>query len=311
MSRRTAAITVAVCLLSPSIAGGQAPEDVARADALFSAAKQLRDAGQAADACPKFAESKRLAPGVGVSLYLADCYERIEHTTSAWTEFRNAERLATERNDKRADLAHARAQALESKLSGITIVVPPAVGRDAEVLLDGTRIPPEEWNAAIAVDPGDHVVAIHAAGRTPQTLTAHVGAGSRQATASFDPTPGGDAAPTLAVETHGEPQPPPSDANAARRLAGIGLIAVGAIGVGLGTTFALYDSRTRSTASSCSTPPDDAPKVAETISFAAGGLALLAGIALTVASPSKAGVGIVAAPTFVAGGGGAVVRGSF
>ena len=74
-----------------------------------------------------FAESKRLAPGLGVTLYLADCYERIGRTASAWTEFKAAEGLARARSDQRAEVARALAQALEPKLERVTIVVAPTV----------------------------------------------------------------------------------------------------------------------------------------------------------------------------------------
>src|SRR5580692_9240289 len=79
--------------------------EVGNAEALFDEARDLRDAGHYAEACPKFAESRGLANGVGVTLYLADCYEKVGKTQSAWTEFRNAEKLARDKGDKRADVA--------------------------------------------------------------------------------------------------------------------------------------------------------------------------------------------------------------
>src|SRR5882672_9354066 len=110
MRRTLAAFALTTALGAPSIAHAQTPaqvqahnEELARADSLFNAAKALLDSGQYVDACAKFAESKRLAPGLGVTLYLADCYERIGRTASAWTEFLSAEGLARQRNDKRAD----------------------------------------------------------------------------------------------------------------------------------------------------------------------------------------------------------------
>src|SRR5258708_3956605 len=111
-SRIFASGALMIIALSPSRSLPQPPPAEARADTLFTAAKQLRAGGQVADACPMFAESKRLAPAVGVTLYLADCYERLGRTASAWDQFRDAERLAHERGDeKRASVAHGRAQA--------------------------------------------------------------------------------------------------------------------------------------------------------------------------------------------------------
>jgi hypothetical protein len=301
---------VAIALLSPAIARAQPTDDVARADALFNTAKQLRDSGQPAEACPKFAESKQLAPGVGVSLYLADCYERIGRTASAWTEFRSAEQLARQRGDKRADVAHARALALEPKLSGLTIAIPPSAGHEPpEVQLDGARVPPEEWNAAMAVDPGDHVVTVNAAGRPPKTLTAHVDPGNRRVIVRIEDTQANAVTP-LPPEPTTEPSTPATqpDPGATHRGLGIALLGVGAVGVGLGTTFLL--NKPTSNGSSC-TPSKDDTSTAAAIAFAAGGAALVTAVVLLVAAPHKNSSGLVVSPTPLAGGGGATIAGRF
>src|SRR5215472_5799664 len=154
MRRTLLAIGAAAAVSGPVVARAQANVDVARADALFNAAKALLDSGQYTDACAKFAESKRLAPGLGVTLYLADCYERIGRTASAWTEFRSAEGLARARNDARAAVARARAQSLEPKLPRLTIAVAPTVTRAGlRVALDGKPVSEEEWGLGLPVDP--------------------------------------------------------------------------------------------------------------------------------------------------------------
>src|SRR6202043_1677003 len=106
--------------------------------------------GQNVDACAKFAESKRLAPGLGVTLYLADCYERIGRTASSWAEFRSAEGLARERNDKRADVARGRAQVLEAMLDRLVVAVAATIPHAGlQVLRDGVPVPPEEWGVPV------------------------------------------------------------------------------------------------------------------------------------------------------------------
>ena len=151
------------------VARAQSKDDIARADALFNAAKALTDSGQYADACAKFAESKRLAPGLGVTMYLADCYEHIGRTASAWTEFRAAEGLARARNDKRADVARQHAQALEPKLDRLTISVAPSVPRVGLIILrDGV---PVTHRGARARGPG----------RSGRSRRRRLGAGSRAA----------------------------------------------------------------------------------------------------------------------------------
>jgi hypothetical protein len=318
MKRATLGVTVvAIAFLAPAVARAQTPDDVARADALFNAAKQLRDAGQYVDACPQFAQSSRLAPGIGVSLYLADCYERVGRTASAWTEFNKAERLARERNDKRAELARSRAQALEPKLSGLTITVSPAVGHEgAEVLLDGARVGPEEWNAGLAVDPGDHVVTVNVPGQAQRTLNAHVVAGSRSAMVHIDDLAVVAPPPRVTIPMV-DPSPPPepvapSDIGATRRWMGIGFLGLGAAGIGIGTAILLNRNQTTADASSCvPAPADNGATLASTIAFAAGGVALATGLVLTISASHPKGLGVVVGPLMTVGGGGALVRSSF
>jgi hypothetical protein len=273
MLRRTLLFLFALTgtvLVAPRASRAQTKDDIARADALFNAGKALTDAGQFADACAKFAESKRLAPGLGVTLYLADCYEHMGRTASAWTQFRSAEGQARERNDKRADVARARAQALEAKLNRITITVAPTIPRAGlSVLRDGLPVEQEELGLAVPVDPGDHVVVVAAPGHATRTLRAHVGPESPAATVNVDtledgppaagaatpaagaatPAPAGTPAPAetsgatsgpsgASAELPGEP-PTSEDRGATRRWIGISVGAAGLVAAGVGTVFGL------------------------------------------------------------------------
>ncbi|MGH7270850.1 MAG: hypothetical protein ACREJ3_10510 [Polyangiaceae bacterium] len=164
-----------IALVSPAVARAQSRDDLARADSLFNAAKALLDEGQVTDACAKFAESKHLAPGLGVTLYLADCYERIGRFASAWTEFRSAEGLALQRHDKRAAVARARADALNPKLDRLTVTLAPTVPQAGlQVLVDGTALTSEEMGLPAPVDPGDHVVVVSSQGQVRRTIKAHL-----------------------------------------------------------------------------------------------------------------------------------------
>jgi hypothetical protein len=336
--------SLAALLLGAAPAGAQAREDVARADALFNAAKALTDAGQYADACAKFAESKRLAPGIGVTLYLADCYERIGRTASAWTEFRSAEGLARARNDKRADVARDHAQSLEGKLDRLTIVVGPTVPRSGlQVLRDGTPVAAEELGLPVAVDPGDHAVVVSAPGHAAQTFAARVGPDNPSATVRIDrldepssAPPAASAvvppAPTAIAPTRGLPELPPTpvvpeDKGATRRAIGLGAGALGIVGVGLGATFGIvaktkFDQSNSSACDAasdrCTTPGFPMRKDAESaatvsdVSFAVGGALLAAGIVLYLTAPKPSpAMGFLVAPAPAAGGGGAVLRTSF
>jgi tetratricopeptide (TPR) repeat protein len=112
------AAALALATLCPS-AWAEPPSSNERPDALFQAAKELRNAGLYSQACPMFAEVQRLAPGVGINLYLGDCYEHIGRIEDARAEFHSAEVLASQTNDKRIDIARARERALEAKPKAI------------------------------------------------------------------------------------------------------------------------------------------------------------------------------------------------
>ncbi len=114
--RAPAAVVTAVawCMLT-SVARAETSADEQRAEALFDEGKTLRGEGRYPAACADFEESRRLVEGIGVTLYLADCYEHAGEVPRALAEFRRAEALAVARgDDKRAAVAHRRAEAIES-----------------------------------------------------------------------------------------------------------------------------------------------------------------------------------------------------
>ena len=84
---------IAGVLLLSAAARAEEPPDGAKkaaAQALFDEGKRLMDAGQFAQACPKFADSEKLDPGVGTLLNLGVCYEKNGQTASAWATYKEA-----------------------------------------------------------------------------------------------------------------------------------------------------------------------------------------------------------------------------
>jgi len=336
--RRLVALAIATAALcAPVAARAQSKDDIARADALFNAAKALTDSGQYADACAKFAESKRLAPGLGVTMYLADCYERIGRTASAWTEFRAAEGLARSRNDKRADVARQHAEALEPKLDRLTIQIAPAVPRVGLTLLrDGVPVSGDELGLAVAVDPGDHTVVVSAPGHAPRTFNAHVGPESPKATINVDsldeaPAAPPPVAPAAAPMPSPDPAAPPSastndDPGATRRILGLVGMGVGLGGLGVGTIFGILaksaldgsnngpcNASDHCNSAGLADRQDASNKaILSTVFFIGGGVIGAAGVVVYLTAPrAPSSTGLTLTPAPMMGGGGAILGGRF
>jgi hypothetical protein len=288
-----------------------------RADALFAAAKQLRDAGLYEDACPKFAETEQLDPGVGVMLYLADCYQHTGRSANAWAEFRKAEQLAHDRNDKRQEMAKARADALEAKLTRITIsVAEPAKHAGLDISVDGTRILPENWNAMLPTDPGAHSVVINEPGQPPRTLDIRLDEGanlivpafappSPPSPASAPPPASAPAAATTLAPAEGGGDSTAGPHVSTRAYVGLGLLGVGVIGVvtGAGLLDAKNEAISKGKGSSAGTLSG--------VSFAIGAAGFASAIVLYLTAPKDRSSALTVSPTVGTSGAGALLRGSF
>jgi TonB family protein len=137
---------------------------------LFDDADRLMVAGNVAAACPKFGESQRRDPQLGTLLHLADCYERLGKTASAWAGFKEALEIAERRNasglsEPREKTARARAAALEPRLSKLTISVARPEEPNLEIKQDGEPVDPALWDSALPIDPGVYVISAEAPGK--------------------------------------------------------------------------------------------------------------------------------------------------
>jgi hypothetical protein len=144
--------------------GPSATPDEIAADALFEEGKRLMAASSFDAACEKFAASNRLSEGIGTSLWLGDCHERTGRLASAWYWFRAAADLAAKRDDKRREVASAKALALEPRLSKLRIE---SSNRAVTVLRNGAVVKPEELATDVPVDPAIVRVEARAAGKKP------------------------------------------------------------------------------------------------------------------------------------------------
>lgn len=178
--RRTLGALSAAVVVTTSAGAWAQTHDSAAAEALFEEARGLAEAGRFAEACPKFAESQRLDPGVGTLLYLGACYERQGKTASAWAAFREARDGAVVQNRAdRVKIASERIAALEPRLPRLRIDVPPAAAVPGLVVLrDEIALGSASWGAFVPIDPGTHVITARAPGRGDwqTTLSANEGA---------------------------------------------------------------------------------------------------------------------------------------
>lgn len=153
-----------------STGSARAQSNAATAETLFQQGRDLLRAGQAAQACPKLAESQRLDPATGTLLALAMCHEADGKLASAWAEFVSVEaRARKEGRSDREKVARTRAQALRSRLSTLEISVPAEVADlpGLEIRSDGVELGRGAWNVAVSIDGGEHVIEVRATGKSP------------------------------------------------------------------------------------------------------------------------------------------------
>jgi hypothetical protein len=312
-------------------AGAQTAEGKSQvaAEALFKEGRALIASGHVSEACPKFEASLHLDPALGTLLNLAECYEKLGKTASAWAEYRDAIPLARAAGSKvRLDLATRHAAELEARLSTLTIRVSSnAAGEAPQIMRDGVPVQPAELGSAIPVDPGLHTVEASAPGKKKWSSTVEARADSSKLVVevpALDAAPGASPAATSAPSAAPEPAPPPAPAahsGSGRRTAAIVVGAVGVVGLGLGTLFGLQAKSAWSEAKShCTAYPYQCDSEAvdqrssanskatvSTVAFIAGGVALGVGAVLWLtAGPSKSD-----SVALGFGPGAAFVRGTF
>jgi hypothetical protein len=312
-------------------AQGKSGGNRAAAEALFNQGRDLMTAGKFAEACPKFEASQQLDPGLGTMLNLAECYEKTGRTASAWAEYREAIPLARAAGSRaRQDLATERAQALQDRLSTLTIRA--MSGDDPNVHLevrrDGVALQEAELGSAIPVDPGMHVIEAAAPGKQPWSSKIQVGADAAKvaveipALQAASGSPGAPGATPIVATTTAPSGEPPADkpaSGSAMRTTGLVFGGVGVVGIGLGTFFGLQASSKWSEAKSkctdypfgCGAEGQDLQTSAKsqatisTVMFVAGGALLATGAVLYFTAPKQQNVALGIGP------GSAFVKGSF
>lgn len=162
---------LAPLLIAPAVHAQVPTQSKAMAEALFREATELVASGQHVKACERFEASQRAEPALGTVLHLADCYDRIGRTASAWVWFVEAREQARASNQsEREQIASRRASDLERRLSTIRIDVPPEARLPGLTLeMNGAPVPASSFGVPIPVDPGRSYVRAAAPGYFPWT----------------------------------------------------------------------------------------------------------------------------------------------
>jgi hypothetical protein len=162
--------------VAPAPARAQNAAEQAEARTLFDEGARLFEQGKFAEACTKLEASYHLFAGVGTRGKLAQCYEKVGRTASAWAMYQEVVALAGKAGDeRRVRVAEERVAALSPHLAHLTIVVPAAsdvagleVKRGDQVVERGVM------GSAVAVDPGAIAFTVSAPGHVTKTVEVNV-----------------------------------------------------------------------------------------------------------------------------------------
>ena len=220
----------------------QEADNKAAAQVLFEQGRAAVQQNRFADACPKFAESQRLDPGIGTLLWLADCYENVGQTATAWATFKEAAAAAALRHDSREQVARGRVDKLEPTLSRLRIVVrPEAAIPNLEVLRDGVLVGAAQWGIALPIDPGTHTIAARASGRQDWSQSVQLSTQPDTIDVSVPELEPLSATTSASAEGAGPSeaagQAPSSPAWSTRRTVAVATAGAGLVGLGVGTYF--------------------------------------------------------------------------
>lgn len=231
--------TLAALAIALAAAAPAASQTSAAAELAFRQGRKLMNERRYQEACPKFAESQRLDPAPGTQLNLADCYEKLGRTASAWETFRAAETAATASGQLDfASEARKRAEALEPRLCKLAITAA-AAGAGLAVVLDGKPATALVGSAA-PVDPGEHTVEATAPGK--KTWHQAVRVDQAGVTVTVEIPPLADAA--LRTRAPAPPPPPPPAVGTRHRMTplawGLAIGAGAALAAGVGLDVLAY-----------------------------------------------------------------------
>jgi hypothetical protein len=179
---RIVVLMVAALVLSAREARATDPgadDDVGKAEALFREGREAMKSGDYVAACPRFAESQRIAPALGTLLNLALCDEQLGRTASASLEFEQFLGSAPADDDRRPIVAE-HLSTLRPRVPRLVLQPGPGGPRAWRVTVDGNEVRAEDLGRELLLDPGRHAVEVSAADRSAHETTVMLDEGEVQ-----------------------------------------------------------------------------------------------------------------------------------
>jgi len=234
--RAFVAIAILACA-QPALA-----DNKSEADALFKKAKKLHADKKYSDACPMFEKSDALDPGIGAKLNVAKCYEDWGMLARAYRWYTDAEKMARDAKDKRADKIKELITEIDSDVPRLTLKLPEeADAAKTNVRLDGKSV---EVGKEHRVDPGPHEITWLAEGQKKSKTIPMERGGEHELTLDMRPpstNEGNGGGGTVEKPPVVEAPPAPGRT---RRIIGISVGAAGLVGIGVASYLTL-DARSK------------------------------------------------------------------
>ncbi len=252
----------------------------AAAEALFQSGREAMDAKDYEAAREAFSESQRLEPAAGTLMNLATAEEKLNMPASAWGHFQHALQMLSS-DDRRRPFVNERIAELETSLPRLAISPAAGAPQDLQIERSGLVLGKASWGVALPVDPGSLTIVVRAPHHEPRTYSIDVIKGQTE---------------TLTVRPGKEIRESTERRNPTLRTLGYVAGGVGIAGVGLGVVTSALLPKTREVAvencpnDSCNEEGWRAVRrgkrllALNTVGFAVGGVGLVSGALLFIAS---------------------------
>ena len=327
-------LVLALSTTSTSPVWSQSDADRAAAQTLFEDGQKLMDDGATEKACAKFQASQELDPSTGTQLNLANCYEELGKTASAWINYKEVADTPTV-DDRRRKFAREKAEALAPRPVRVVIEVA-SPSPDMTITRGEVTVPKATWGTAVPVDPGTYELLVKAPGRLTWRDTIDVEGEGETMTVEIPALVLDDSAPD---ESTPKPEPDRPDTvqegGSGQTIAGATMLAVGGVGIAVGAVLAgLAHSKASESADFCGAAVGGANddectlegvdlresaqgmQIGYAVSFGVGGALAVAGLITLLTAPSSSDeggdeLGVVIVPTLGPTGTGLGISGAF